>query len=118
MQYFLKQAVHLGGKDYQRGINELPEKAENDPFFLKCINSGLVTEVEPAKVVAMESFQDRQKKLADKLIAKASAAKQAREQKVVDQSEEHDAEEVEEDFIGKTDEPKKKGGRPKKVKED
>lgn len=128
MQYFLKQAGHFGGKDYQRGVNDLPEKAENDPFFLKCVGAGLITEVDAPKIVSTETLQDRQKKLLNRLIAKANADKEARaakadELKAEEPSKEVDSddgatEEIENDFLGKPEEQKKKPGRPKKQKEE
>lgn len=73
MRVQFKQAVHLDGKDYPRGIHEVPEKALQSKFFHKLIKAGLVLDAEAAQVVAPVSEHQRQLKLAEKL-AKAKPA--------------------------------------------
>lgn len=81
MRIQLLQAAHLGGKSYALGIHDLPEKAIEDRFFHKLVQAGLAVEPEASAFVAPESLQDRQKRLADKLVKasdeKALAARKA-----------------------------------------
>lgn len=69
-----KQAASFLGKDYSKGIHEVPEGVLKHAFFLKMAEAGLVFEVNPAKAETPESLHERQKKLSEKLAKKAEAA--------------------------------------------
>lgn len=79
MWYELKQALHLGayegkrGKDYRKGVHDLPESVENDPRFLKYVGCGYIVEAKkPGEPVKVD--QDAAtKKLLEKLAARRQA---------------------------------------------
>lgn len=56
--YQFKQSVHIRpkgkpGKNFHRGINQVPEEYEYDPYFLKLVAAGYVVEVDPTKMPAI-----------------------------------------------------------------
>ncbi len=77
MRVRFHQAVHLKGKtpkkgkDYSRGVHEVPEEHLADPHFHRLIKAGLVDDGEAPRGVAPASFQERQQRLADKLARSA-----------------------------------------------
>lgn len=42
MRYQLKQAVHLKGKDYAKGVYEFSEAVQKEPYFHKLVLAGLI----------------------------------------------------------------------------
>lgn len=70
MIYHFKQAAHLAGKDYMKGNHDVPEAAEEDPFFLKLVGAGLIVEPEAVREVSPESPHERSKRLYDRLVNK------------------------------------------------
>jgi len=80
MLVLFKQAVHMGGKDYKKGVHEVHEDALKHAQAHKLILAGLIVEQEASKVISAESLQQRQAKLAEKLMA-SSAAKLAAQPK-------------------------------------
>lgn len=68
MRVNFKQAVHIAGKDYHRGIHEVPEKHLNHPHFAKFAKAGFLTEDKPAKAAPVKSPAERKQEL-DQLIA-------------------------------------------------
>lgn len=79
MFYQFKQAVHFGGKDYLRGVHDVPEAVEYDPNFIKYVGAGLIVDAEaPAKAITLESSHDRSKRLHEHLVKKAADAKRAK----------------------------------------
>lgn len=65
----------MGGKDYSRGIHDLTEKAENDPYFLKLIGAGLIVDVEGSKIISPESAKKRAEKLLNRISKKQAEVK-------------------------------------------
>ncbi len=65
------RAVHLGGKTFSRGIHEVPEECINHKdfrkYFDKLMKKGKIVDAEEIAVVSPVSFQERQKRLAEKL---------------------------------------------------
>lgn len=74
MRVKFKQAVHIGGKDYPRGVHEVSEAHLKDKYFHKLIQANLVEDAEATKVVSADSLQDRQRKLAERILPAAKAA--------------------------------------------
>lgn len=70
MIYHFKQAAHLAGKDYVKGNHDVPEIAEEDPFFLKLVGAGLIVEPEAVREVSPESPAERSRRLYDRLVSK------------------------------------------------
>lgn len=75
MQYLFKQAVHLSGKIYKLGVNEVPEKVENDPHFLKYIGAGLIVDVDPLKSAKLKTQEERAEEILNKLHAEKKISK-------------------------------------------
>lgn len=49
MKVNLLQAAHLGGKDYKKGIHELPDELKSDDFFKALAKAGkllLISQIE------------------------------------------------------------------------
>lgn len=72
--YQFKQAVHIDGKDFPRGIHKVSESVEKHPHFLKYVSLGLIVESQPAPMMG-QSAQERGEKLMNKLVKKADAGK-------------------------------------------
>ncbi len=52
MKVNLMQAAHLGGKDYKKGMIELPDDVADDPFFSALSKAGkvfLISKIEEKK---------------------------------------------------------------------
>jgi hypothetical protein len=64
----LKQAAHLGGKDYKKGVHELSDEVLRSPFFLRLVKAGLAVEADAAKVVSAETEQVKQAKLINHIL--------------------------------------------------
>ncbi len=68
----IKRAVHLPpgptGKDYPKGVHELPKQALECKFFAKLLKAGLVEVLAAGKPAAKLSHQEHQAKLAEKLL--------------------------------------------------
>lgn len=69
MRVLFKQAACIGKKDYSRGINEVPASVADDAHFQNLVRVGLVVSAEGNPAAIVESFHERQKRLADKLAA-------------------------------------------------
>ena len=78
MKYNFRQAVHLGGRDYQLGNQEVDEKAEQDPVFLKYVELGLIVDAVVQQDYSGKTLKARSeallKKLMDRKVPQASAA--------------------------------------------
>lgn len=108
MHYKFNQSVHIAGKDFPRGTHEVSEKVELDPHFLKYVGCGFISEAEVVPVVSLESPQERNERLLNKLVekGKARSAKLA-EVKEPAPSEVSSSDDAEEE------KPKGKGGKKK-----
>ena len=88
MRYQFKQAVHIAnkdgknGKDYARGLHEVPEDHEYSPMFIKFVGLGLIVEPEQSVLIAAETPKQRAEKLHNRIIAEANA-KASKKQPVV-----------------------------------
>lgn len=73
MLVHLKQALHVEGKTYHLGVQDIPEETLKHPHFHKFMAAGLVTEADaPPSIV--ENAQQRGARLAEKLhVSKAKA---------------------------------------------
>lgn len=72
MKMEFKQAVHLDGKDYHKGMHDVPEEVLKGKLAHSMILRGLI--VEAKEVITPVSIMDQQKKLADRLMASKSPA--------------------------------------------
>jgi hypothetical protein len=70
MLYQFKQAVCFGGKTYSLGVNEVDEKAEQDPYFLKLVKHQYVLDVEATVVVSPETLKERSERLLERLASR------------------------------------------------
>lgn len=61
------QAAHLDGKNYSRGLHEVPEKSLSNRYFHKLVKAGLVYEADAVKIVTPVSLEMRQKELLEKI---------------------------------------------------
>lgn len=83
MRVKFNQAVHLTGpdgkkgKDYSRGIHEVPAEHLQHPFFHKLIKAGMAVDAEAMPIVSNLTIQERQKMLAERLAPKSTAIVQA-----------------------------------------
>lgn len=73
MKVKFKQAVHLDGKNYSRGVHDVPEKSFEHAYFHKLLKAGLVSDPEspPVEVLTEKQRQDR---LSEKVMSLASKA--------------------------------------------
>lgn len=108
MLYLFKQAVNFCGKDYHRGVHEVPEAVEYDPHFLKFVGAGLIEEAQEDKVISPASIVDRNKRLHEELLKRA-AAKKAAAAKPAEEEAEEKADESDDEKPEKADKKKKKG---------
>lgn len=75
MKYQFNQAVHFGGKDYPRGINEVSEKMESNPHFLKYVSAGFIVDIDRSVIVTTKTTVERSQELFDRLVAKRDGKK-------------------------------------------
>lgn len=68
MLYQFNKSVHLCGKDYLRGIREVPETVESHAHFLKYVSLGFIVSCDASKVVNTDSPKERSEKLLNTLI--------------------------------------------------
>lgn len=82
MLYEFKQSLRfVVGKEkevlsFSCGNHEVPEKLEQEPFFLKCVKAGLILDGKKPKPVALKSDEERAKILINKLEKKAETLKE------------------------------------------
>ncbi len=72
-RYHFERALRLGGakgKDYSRGLHEVPEDHEKDPAFLKYVGLGKISEPTPQEVKSAMSHKDKAEALLKKLTGK------------------------------------------------
>lgn len=81
MHILFKQAVHIEGKDYSRGVHLVHETALKSVYFQRLLKAGLVMDAEAAKVVSAMSLADRQEALKEKILGKSAPQPQAGEEK-------------------------------------
>ena len=62
-----KQATHIAGKDYTRGIHDVPESDLKDAHLLNYIKLGLI--IDSKELVQAPTEEERQKALAAKVLA-------------------------------------------------
>ncbi len=106
MQYHFKQSVQIQNHDYRRGIHEISEDVEGDPYFLKLVKAQLVVEADAPKIVSAVSQQERTKKLLDRLMGRKPKALKAK-------SEDEDEEEG---FLSASSDDEESEPAPKKKK--
>lgn len=120
--FYFRNPVHIGGRDFRKGNQTVPENIQKHPHFLKYVNLGWIEQGStsipsgPPKI----GFTERKEKLLNRLVDSADAAKQAsfENKTTVEQK----VEDAEMDFFGQSSgeqngdvEPKKRPrGRPKK----
>lgn len=117
--YLFKQSVSIRpkghpAKTYLRGVHELTEAVEYDPYFLKLVGLGLVEESE-ARPASTKSAKERADALLEKLVKKIdgkAAEKKAPEQVPSTESSSSAGTAAEEKPEGE-DEPKKKKPKEK-----
>lgn len=101
MTYHFHRPVKLAGITFLAGVREVSEKAEADPYFLKAVEMGWITDYDPSMVAqASENLHDRALRLKEKLLPK----KEPKVEPVVTPVEKTDSEQV-------SDSEKKKGGK-------
>lgn len=61
------QAIHLGGKDYRKGIHEIPSEVLKHASAQHAIKAGYIQDASEQGLIRPESLQDRQLRLAEKL---------------------------------------------------
>jgi hypothetical protein len=112
MRLQFKQSVCFHGKDYHKGIHEVPEAVMKEKFFHKMLLAGLIAEPH----VSPEVSAQKMKELADKLLAsKAEAYAPPVDQEVLPEAapEAAQAEQSQDDEVS---EPKEESGKKKKHK--
>lgn len=67
MSFVFKQAVSLCGKDYHRGVHRLSGAILEDAIFKKYCALGMIISSESEPILAPQSIEERNKKLAEKL---------------------------------------------------
>jgi len=120
--YQIKQSVRLGdkkgvkGKDYKKGVRELPEDIESDPTFLQYVKCGWIVDAEkPSAPVAVNSAEAAKKTLArikaqaeEKAKPSPAVAHESAKKTLADAREEKKSKAVEEAEEHKDAEPEKK----------
>src|SRR4051812_38511809 len=74
MRVYFKQSASFGGKEYKVGSHEVSKEVLAHKFFHKMIKAGLVVEEEAKAIISPASLQEKQARLAEKLMAKAGKA--------------------------------------------
>lgn len=69
MKLEFKQAACVAGKDYAKGVHELPEEVLKNPYLAKLIKAGMVVEPSAQRKIDPETLEERQKRLFAKLEA-------------------------------------------------
>lgn len=82
MQYEFKRALRIEKKTFGKGVREVSKEIEAHPHFAQYVEAGLIGEPPVTKVKNGDSFQERNRKLAEKL--KAQVTPPVREQKPVE----------------------------------
>ena len=76
MRFRFMQAVNLGGKNYKKGLHVLPLDVQKNGFFQKLLKAKLVLSADAEKTAAPPlALNERNKKLAEKLVAPKSKTK-------------------------------------------
>jgi len=125
MMLLFKSAHCVGGKDYKKGVHEVPKEALKDPYLLKLVKMGLVFEAPEVKkneapkvskklLAALESeaVEEKVEALPVVIIGDVSDDYEESEEDEADEDTEEEAE-SEEDFL---EEPKKKAKKKAKKK--
>lgn len=110
MMILFKSSRCVAGKDYKKGVHDVPKEALKDPYFLKLVELGEVFEAPQAP--KKEDTKARSESLKKKLEAEAEEEETEAEEAESEDSEESEEEpEEDEDFL---EEPKKKAKKKKK----